>query len=54
MTDSPLLTNSKAFTKMKLIKDIRLLELDVPNIDYNPTPNYITEYYGLNPIKIEW
>lgn len=26
---------------MKPIKDIRLFELDVPNIDYNPTPYYI-------------
>lgn len=30
---------------MKLIKDIRLLELDVPNIDYNPTPYYIGKIY---------
>lgn len=26
---------------MKLIKDIRLFELDVPNVDYNATPYYI-------------
>ena len=30
---------------MKLIKDIRLFELDVPNIDYNPTPYYIGKIY---------
>lgn len=30
---------------MKLIKDIRFLELDVPNIDYNPTPYYIGKIY---------
>ena len=30
---------------MKLIKDIRLLELDVPNIDYNPTPYYVGKIY---------
>lgn len=30
---------------MKLIKDIRLLELDVPNIDGNPTPYYIGKIY---------
>ena len=30
---------------MKLIKDIRLFESDVPNIDYNPTPNYIGKIY---------
>ena len=30
---------------MKLIKDIRLFELDVPNIDCNPTPYYIGKLY---------
>ena len=30
---------------MKLIKDIRLFELDVPNVDYNPTPYYIGKIY---------
>lgn len=30
---------------MKLIKDIRLFELDVPNIDYNSTPHYIGKIY---------
>lgn len=30
---------------MKLIKDIRLFELDVPNIEYNPTPDYIGKIY---------
>ena len=30
---------------MKLIKDIRLFELDVPNIDYNPAPHYIGKIY---------
>lgn len=35
---------------MKLIKDIRLFELDVPNIDYNPTPNYIGKMYHYDHI----
>ena len=30
---------------MTLIKDIRLLELDIPNIDHNPTPYYIGKIY---------
>lgn len=30
---------------MKLIKDIRLFELDVPNVDCNPTPYYIGKIY---------
>ena len=30
---------------MKLIKDIRLFELDVPNVDYNPSPYYIGKIY---------
>lgn len=30
---------------MNLIKDIRLFELDVPNVDGNPTPYYIGKIY---------
>lgn len=30
---------------MKLIKDIRLLESDVPNVDYNSAPYYIGKIY---------
>lgn len=30
---------------MKLIRDIRLFELDVPNVDCNPTPYYIGKLY---------
>lgn len=30
---------------MKPIKDIRLFELDVPNVEYNPTPDYIGKIY---------
>lgn len=30
---------------MKLIRDIRLFELDVPNVDRNPTPYYIGKIY---------
>ena len=29
----------------KLIKDIRLFELDVPNVDGNPAPDYIGKIY---------
>lgn len=35
---------------MKLIKDIRLFELDVPNIDYNATPYYIGKIYHYDHI----
>ena len=35
---------------MKLIKDIRLFELDVPNIDYNPNPYYIGKIYHYDHI----
>lgn len=36
---------------MKLIKDIRLFELDVPNIDYNSTPYYIGKIYHYNHME---
>lgn len=35
----------------KLIKDIRLFELDVPNIDGNPTPDYIGKIYFYDHIE---
>ena len=36
---------------MKLIQDIRLFESDVPNIDHNPTPNYIGNIYRYDSIE---
>ena len=36
---------------MKLIKDIRLFELDVPNIDCNPTPYYIGKLYHYDSME---
>jgi len=36
---------------MKLIKDIRLFELGVPNVDYNPTPYYIGKIYHYDHMK---
>ena len=46
MADSPLLTKFKGeIAKTKLIKDIWLFELVVPNIDDNSTPHYIGKIY---------
>ncbi len=53
MSDGLLLNRTNAFSgptgkggpKLKLIKDIRLLESDVPNVDGNATPYYMGKLY---------